>query len=528
MMRAKEFLLERTWSKAAILLILFAIAYIVPLKAMISIWWNNEDYSYGFMIPLVSAYLLWEKRRTLGEIPVRSFWGLLPLLVIFILLSLYGILGSSGNVSMPSVPLLIILFTGFCFGIEAVKQLSLPLGFLFFMVPMPAFIDRTLGIYLKSISSKLGGAFIGLFNIPVNVSGNIIDLGTTQLQVVDACNGLRYIFPLLALGVLYAYFFERIMWKRIFCVLVTIPLGIVINAIRIGLTGILTDRYGRQMAEGFFHGFSGWVLFVVALLLLFVISLLLKVVAPDAVPDKETVAAKPGQGATAVVGGRTTGAFLFSAFLLVLVAVLSLSTTILPAVTIEGGIAGFPLRIKDWQGSSEIVNPVIVKESGAEEAFSGYYTDASGQGVSLYLGYRSTAFLSNENFFHSPTVCLPSSGWIEREVKRRTISQVLHFNDLEVTTMVIEKEGKRQLVYFWFQTKDKATYDKSINRFHLSLHALRRDNTHDLFIRPITTISPTERVEDAEKRLDRFVREMMPVLLQFLKEKQIGSAAKVL
>jgi EpsI family protein len=108
-------------------------------------------------------------------------------------------------------------------------------------------------------------------------------------------------------------------------------------------------------------------------------------------------------------------------------------------------------------------------------------------------------------------------------VKRKTITNVPYFNDLDVTEMVIEKGGTRQLVYFWFQTKDKATHSKSLNRFHLSLHAIRRDNTHDLFIRPVTPILSSETVDDAEERLDGFVREMMPVLLQFLKENQVSA-----
>jgi len=217
-------------TQIVILAIFFIVAYSVPLGSMVHTWWENEDYSYGFMIPLASAYLLWEKRKTLGEIPVKSAWGILPALVFFILISIYGILGSSGNVSMPSIPILILLFTGFCFGMESVKRLILPLGFLFLMVPVPAFIERYLGLHLKAISSEMGGAFISFFNIPVHVSGNVIDLGVTQLQVVDACSGLRYIFPLLALGILYAHFFERVFWKRLFCVLATIPLGVLFNA----------------------------------------------------------------------------------------------------------------------------------------------------------------------------------------------------------------------------------------------------------------------------------------------------------
>jgi exosortase D (VPLPA-CTERM-specific) len=506
----------------SILSALFIAAYFVPFSAMISVWSNNEDYSYGFLIPLASAYLLWEKRSILRNIPVRSSWGMLPLVVLFVLISLYGILGSSGNVSKPSIPILILLFIGFCFGIESVKRLILPLGFLFFMVPLPPAIERYFGLYLKAVSTQLGGALIALCNIPVNISGNIIDLGVTQLQVVDACSGMRYIFPLLALGFLYAHFFERALWKRAVCVLATIPLGVLFNALRIGVTGVLTDWLGPKVAEGFFHDLSGWVVFVFALAMLFVISRILRMFPPRGAAGRPAVALETGPDASPPMEqGNTTPAFFVSAALLVAVAMLSLSAGSMPAVTIEGGIQGFPLRIGAWSGRNEPVNPVIIEESGAEEAFSGYFMNGSGSEVSLYMGYRSTAFLSNENFFHSPTVCIPSSGWVEREVTRKTIAGVPYFNNLEVTKMVIEKEGRRQLVYFWFQTKDKATHYKSINRFHLSLHALRRDNTHDLFLRPITPIHPAEPAEDAEKRLDGFVREMMPVLLQFLDEKQV-------
>ncbi len=507
--------LEDIRTQIVVLAILFLAAYYVPIKAMVMTWIQNEDYSYGFFIPVASAYLLWEKRKTLDSIPVKSAWGISPVLVFFIMLSLYGILGSSGNVSMPSVPVLIILFTGFCFGVEAVKRLILPFGFLFLMLPMPPVVELNLGLYLKAVSSSLGGAFIRLCGIPVHVSGNIIDLGVTQLQVVDACSGMRYIFPLLALGILYAYFFERTFWKQLFLALVSIPLGVLFNALRIGITGILTDRFGPKASEGFVHAFEGWAVFVFAFMMLFLIGRILKFFPPRAAGGEPTAPAqRPGHASTLVP-------FLFSVALLLCVAVLSLSTSTLPAVSLRGGIQGFPLLIGEWHGKYEIVDPVVIQASGAEEAFSGDYMNGPGSDISLYIGYRSTAFLANENFFHSPTVCLPSSGWLEQEVKVRTIPKVKFFDKLDVTEMVIAKEGTKQLVYAWFQTKDEATHDKAINRFHLSLHAIRRDNTHDLFVRPITRINSTERIEDAEKRMDGFVREMMPVLLQFLKEKQV-------
>ncbi len=505
-----------------VLSILFFAAYFVPLKSMVNIWLDNDDYSYGFLIPLASAYLLWEKRKHLSGVPVRSFWPVLPAVLFFLLLSLYGILGSSGNISMPSVPLLLVLITLFCFGVEALKLLIVPLGFLFFMVPVPAFIERHVSLHLKAVSTRLGGSFISMFDIPVHISGNVLDLGVTQLQVIDACSGLRYIFPLLALGVLYAYYFQRDLWRRLLCVFITIPIGVVINAVRIGVTGVLTDKVGRDVAEGFFHGFSGWLLFLVAFVILFLFGRLLSIVVPvrasGAARAHEEVRAHGEQSRR---HGRTTAAFLVSASALSLIAALSFSTGALPAVKLDGGIQSFPLSFGQWTGRQETIDPEIIRASGAEEAFSGVFRDGTGGEVSLYIGYRSTAFLSNENFFHSPTVCIPSAGWVVEEETRKTIQGVERFGSLMVTRMVIERMGSRQIVYFWFQTKDMTTHDKNINRFHLSLHALRRDNTYDLFVRPIAPVAPTETIDSTERRMDGFVRDMMPVLLQFLKEKQL-------
>jgi EpsI family protein len=213
------------------------------------------------------------------------------------------------------------------------------------------------------------------------------------------------------------------------------------------------------------------------------------------------------------------GAFYVSAFLLVLVGALTLSAGALPPVKINGGIAAFPLAFAGWQGRSEILAPDTVKKSGAEESFSGQYLKGTNPPVSLYVGYRSTAFLENENFFHSPTVCLPSSGWVPVRTIKRMIGNVPFFGELPVTELLVESMGSRDLVYFWFQTKSRVTHDKNVNRFHLTLHAIERDNTYDLFVRPITRIAPRETTASAEARLDNYVRDMMGAMNAFLAER---------
>ncbi len=515
---------QNIWIQASVLMALFICAYWIPLKGIVNVWMTNGDYSYGFIIPVISLYLFWDMRSRFKKLDIKSCWPVLPALFVFVLLSIYGILGSSGNVSRPLIPVMIIFLAWFCFGTRLVRRFILPLGFLFFMIPLPAVLDRTFGVFLKSISSNLGGKLIRLFGMSVNVSGNVIDLGVTKLQVVDACSGLRFVFPLLALGIVYAYFFERVRWKQVFCVASTIPIAILINVIRIGVTGILVNAYGPEMAEGFFHDFSGWLIFMAAFGFLFLEGRLLRLFPPlqafDKLENKGNSIDRQTDSIQANKKAHGNGAFFVSVAMLMTIAILSWNTKALPAIKIKGGIKSFPLEFADWNGMSQQVDPRIVERSGAEESFLGLYKNIRGDEVSLYIGYRSTAFLENENFFHSPTVCLPSSGWKILAFAPHNIQGIPFFGNIEVSEMVVEDMDLKELVYFWFQTKNKVSYDKNINRLQLALHAIKHDNTHDLFIRPITPIGKDENVEDAEKRMDQFVKDMMGVLIKFLKENQ--------
>ena len=503
--------------QGSILLLLFVGAYFVPFSSLYNTWMTNDDYSYGILIPFISAFFLWDKRQALKGVAIQSCWPVFPLLLLFVLLSIYGVLGSSGHISRPALPILIVLFAIFCFGMDFFKRASLSLCFLAFMIPLPTILDRTIGVYLKSISSELGGMFLRACGYSVYVSGNIIDLGVTKLQVVDACSGLRFLFPLMALGVLYGYFFERSFWKRVACVVVTIPIAILTNVLRIGITGVLTYNFGSKMAEGFFHDFQGLAIFMVAFVFLFVFGRFLRFFPPK---DKKPTQNELMDSGKNFENKGNISAFVVSVVLLIIVGGLTFNTSALPPVKIKGGIESFPRSFNDWKGQIQLIEPEIIDASGAEEAFSCVYVNQESHAVSLYMGYRSTAFLENVNFFHSPTVCLPSSGWKTISKSKRVINDVPMFESLPVTEMVMESMGTKHLIYFWFQTKNQATHDKNINRFHLALPAIKKINPHVLLIRPITTIGKGESIESARQRMDGFTREMMGTLIGFLQENQ--------
>ena len=138
----------------------------------------------------------------------------------------------------------------------------IPIIFLLFAIPLPYFIDAMLSFRLQLISSQLGTSFIRLLQIPVFLEGNVIDLGIYKLQVVEACSGLRYLYPLMSLGFLAAYLFQAPLWQRALVFLSTIPITIVMNSLRIGIVGVLVNYWGPQDADGFLHMFEGWIIFI--------------------------------------------------------------------------------------------------------------------------------------------------------------------------------------------------------------------------------------------------------------------------
>jgi exosortase D (VPLPA-CTERM-specific) len=498
----------------SLLTLSFIGAYFTTITGLVHAWSTNEDYSYGFLIPLISAYLVWERRKELGFVTGSAEWtGLFPFL-FFLAFGAYGILGSSPSAAQPSLPFVLLSIILLCFGWRTFKVLFFPALFLVFMIPLPNAIQTGIGVPLKLLSTKLGELFLRAVSIPVFVQGNVIDLGVTQLQVVDACSGLRYILPLLALGVLVAYFFEKTRWKQALLVVATIPVAVMTNGVRIGATGVLAQKYGPGAAEGFFHGFSGWLVFMFALVLIGGILLILKRVGGA----RGTRSKSEGDdgGSARPTGRSSLLPVCLCSCCLILLAGLVLHSGALPRIGLKGGITSFPMFIDHWSGRQQGVDPAIITQSGAEEALSAEYRDAKENSVSLYIGYRGSPFVESENFFHSPSVCLPSSGWDTIELSKRVLAGVEPYKSLNVTKMIIEQTGTKQLVYYWFLTKDRSSHNVNLNRFDLAMHALLRDNTYDMFIRPITPIYPGETVEQAEDRMDRFVRSMMRSLVEFL------------
>lgn len=243
-------------------------AYHDVARKLVHDWSVNEDYSHGFLIVPMAAYLAWERRgRLQGSPPAPAAAGLLFVLAGIAMLGA-GTLGAELFVARTSLLVVLAGIIVFLGGWRHLKILSFPLAFLLLMIPIPMIIFNQLAFPLQLVASRVGQGVLQGLDIPVLRQGNVITLANTTLEVAEACSGIRSLVSLLTLSIVYGYFNERRQSIRVVLALSTLPIAILTNGLRVAAIGVATYYYGPGMAEGLPHTVSGWLVFVLALVFL--------------------------------------------------------------------------------------------------------------------------------------------------------------------------------------------------------------------------------------------------------------------
>jgi len=260
--------ITRAGMKFFVLLALWLIAFIPVYPHLVWTWLNHSDNSHGILVPLVSLYFVWQKRKTLNSAKIsNSNLGALILLgsMVFYLISYLGSIAVVSRAMIVSSLIGLVMFT---LGKEIFSLLFFPLLYLFFMVPVPDTILGLVALPLQLFATKVSTFIIQLFSIPAYREGNMLYFAQTHLEIAEACSGIRSIMSFGMLSVIFAYMMDKIWWKRILLVLSTIPLALFANIVRVTGTGILAHFYGSKVALGFLHEFSGLAVFAFGFVLL--------------------------------------------------------------------------------------------------------------------------------------------------------------------------------------------------------------------------------------------------------------------
>lgn len=255
--------------KLLLLVALMAAVYYNVVWRLIEQWSDDPNFSHGFIVPLFSAFIVWTKRKELAALSVKpSAWGL-AVIVGSLLLVVVGSLGAEIFVARVSLILLLAGVILFLLGWQYFRALLFPWLFLFLMVPIPAIIFSQMTLPLQTLAAKLAAAALQLAGIPVFREGNIIALPAMPLEVAEACSGIRSLLSLGTLAIIYGYFTEERISLRVLLAIASIPIAVLANGFRIFGTGIMVQYWSPERALGFFHEFSGWLVFLVSMCLLF-------------------------------------------------------------------------------------------------------------------------------------------------------------------------------------------------------------------------------------------------------------------
>jgi len=244
-------------------------------RALAVQWADDPNYNHGFLVPLLAGWLVFERREKLQALAARPWLGGVTVLLAGCFLLVLGRIGAELFLQRISFVVVLYGLVLLALGSAFARVLAFPLAFLVFMVPLPEIVLNAVAFPLQLFAARTAELCLFTLGIPVLREGNVIELAQTTLQVAEACSGIRSLQALLTLSVLYAWLTQRALWKRTLLVLAAVPIAVATNALRVSGTGILAHYYGTEVAHGFYHGFAGWLTFVVAFLVLLAFGALL-------------------------------------------------------------------------------------------------------------------------------------------------------------------------------------------------------------------------------------------------------------
>ncbi len=499
---------------------IFWIGYVSLFEA-----WVTPEYSHGWLIPVISAYLFLRELRNGPQAPsawpmVR--WPGVAIILLSLAIALFGNL-----VRIPDiVTYAMILWVGgvmmTLMGWHRGRHHWLPVIHLVFMLPLPQFLYWQLTIFLQLVSSQIGVWLIDLMQIPVYLDGNVIDLGKYKLQVAEACSGLRYLFPILSFSYLFAILYRGPLWHKAVLLLAAAPLTVLMNSFRIGWIGILVHYRGIEHAEGFLHFFEGWVIFGACIAILALMAWGLQRLTPNPLTFVETIDLDTDGFGAQLARIKRTGAS--PALIGVTFASLVLTVTFVFAPTPErvsperDTFVLFPRNLEAWSGAPQRLDSEVERVLAADDYIDITYA-APGEAsvVNFFSAWYSKQ--TEGQGLHSPEVCLPVGGWEIFSLDPYTVSMPeTIYGTFEVNRAVIQKGLSKQLVYYWFEQRGRRMTNDFAAKITVVSDSLTRGRTDGALVRFVTPIREDETEEEADARLQRLMEEVLPRLPRFIPE----------
>jgi|GEM_PF-5211365 len=441
----------------------FGILYFKTISEIFAICWSYEEYSHGLLLPIVSGYFLWEKRLELVSRLKRDKRSTLTLsfyawtmLLLGCLLFLLGVITSSLYLRWVSLFLSLSGLAFISLPYEFVK-LSLPLLLINFLAkPIPDSLVPRLFSPFQMLGAKLSEYALKALNIPVYVQGNIIELPGMQLFVEEACSGMRSLFVVICLAVVLIITMPMTNWARVTLLLCSGIIAMTLNTLRVVATGLLAHYFGIKAAMGFFHTFTGLIVFAVEGLLIFIFAVFLSKISRGKKTNNDK-----NQERHWSERSEQQSSILPSIFAIVFISFCGIGAGRLTPEQKTGhtqasqhvDLNSLPMQIGEWRG--EEAQGLSLKERDTlklDSYLKRSYVNSSGQRIYLYIGYWQSQSGDYQAAKHSPTICLPSNGWTISEIERVSIGTPNEpsSQSVDVNRMRGSFQQHNQMFYYWF------------------------------------------------------------------------------
>lgn len=515
-----------SWGVLPVLALMLAYLYADSLRFLAQAWLEDDNYSHGPFIPLISLYLVWLRWSQLQAVERHGAWWGLPIVAAGLLLYAVGEFAAMYAVVHGSLWLVLAGLITCVVGISGVALIAFPLVYLLTAIPLPEFLHQELSSRLQLLSSALGVGCLQLIGVVAYREGNVIDLGPIQLQVVEACSGLRYLFPLTALTLLCAYLYRESLWKRVALFVSSIPISILLNGFRIGAIGVLVEIYGQSAAEGFSHFFEGWIFFVASLGLLWVEMWCLArvgaaasrrsfgdLIGPPPVETGGSVSMGVMQSSAARV---VAGPVLAAGGLLVLaaVAVPSVIPKDFPPPARQS-LLDFPSQLGEWRGVSSAMERQYLEALQVDDYVLADYRTVEKAPVNVYVAYYQSPKKGRSS--HSPRQCIPGGGWEITSFDTVRLDQPAgSAQALDVNRVAIQKGGQKQIVYYWFKQRDRWITSEYLVKWFLFWDSLTRHRADGALVRLVSAVQAGETEALVDGRLQTMAGVVTPLLSRYV------------
>jgi exosortase D (VPLPA-CTERM-specific) len=476
------------------------------------------DTGYGVIIPPISLFLIWRQREQLRGMPLTGSWYGLILIAAGLALRAIGAFATMSTVVRYGFLLVLYGLVLSLTGPKLFRKLWTPLAMLIFVIPLPMYLTGMLTLDLQLLSSTIGVWIIRAAGISVYLEGNVVDLGTMQLEVAEACSGLRYLFPLMVLALLLAYLYRGAMWKRVLIFLSSIPITILMNSLRIGVIGITVEYWGRRMAEGVLHEFEGWFVFMLSMAgVLLIAFLLTKVGKRSSWADAFDLAGPtPAPAAAGPVRVATPRSFVVGTALVTAAAIAGLTIPQRPAAAfVRHEFTEFPMQLGNWSGQREVLDKIYLDALELTDYIVADYNRPGGRApVNFYSAFYAAQ--QGTNRIHSPRNCIPGGGWEIVDMSQRQISLGDTDRKLSVNRVMIGLGEQKELVYYWYRERGRSMTNENVVKWFLFWDALKRNRTDGALVRLVIplTRSMSEMAADAE--LQQFAALLQPRLNRYV------------